>query len=193
MPVLTVFAGPNGSGKSSLIRQVEFEGRENLLEADAIARRIKPELPQRAGISAGREVLRRTAVYIRSSESFAIETTLAGSWTNSAIAEALERSFFTRLFYICLDNPERSIQRVRERVAQGGHDVPDSDIRRRYARSLANARPVLRIVHQGLVFDNSGAEPRPVFEMRKGRLLKMADEIPTWAATLRVKTGSLEE
>ncbi len=50
MPVLTVFAGPNGSGKSSLIRQVEFEGRENLLEPDAIARRIKPEFPQRAGI-----------------------------------------------------------------------------------------------------------------------------------------------
>jgi predicted ABC-type ATPase len=71
MPILTVFAGPNGSGKSSLIRQVEFEGRENLLEADAIARRIKPELPQQAGILAGREVLRRTAAYIRSSESFA--------------------------------------------------------------------------------------------------------------------------
>jgi predicted ABC-type ATPase len=45
VPVLTVFAGPNGSGKSSLIRQVEFEGRENLLEPDAIARRISPELP----------------------------------------------------------------------------------------------------------------------------------------------------
>jgi predicted ABC-type ATPase len=193
VPVLTVFAGPNGSGKSSLIRQVEFEGRENLLEPDAIARRIHPELPERAGISAGREVLRRSAEYLRATESFAIETTLAGNWTNDAIRAALERSFFTRLFYICLDNPERSIQRVRERVAQGGHDVPDSDVRRRYSRSLANARGVLRIVHQGLVFDNSGAEPRPVFEMRKGGLFNWADEIPAWAATLLERTGSPEE
>ncbi len=193
MPVLTIFAGPNGSGKSSLIRRVEFEGREKLLEADAIARRIKPELPQQAGISAGREVLRRAAEYVRSRESFAVETTLAGNWTNFAIKSALERRFFTRLFYICLDNPERSIQRVQERVALGGHDVPDADVRRRYGRSLANAGKLLRIVDQGLVFDNSGAEPRPVFEIRKGRLLNMADEIPAWAAALMEGMGGLVE
>jgi len=191
--VLTVFAGPNGSGKSSLIRQVGFEGRENLLEPDAIAKRMRPELPQEAGISAGREVLRRSAEYVRESRSFAIETTLAGNWTNSVIRTALEQSFFTRLFYICVDNPERSIQRVRERVAQGGHDVPDSDVRRRYARSLGNAGRILKIVHQGLVFDNSGAEPRPVFEMRRGRLFNMADETPAWAATLLKRMENPEE
>jgi predicted ABC-type ATPase len=184
VPVLTVFGGPNGSGKSSLIRQVEFEGRENLLEPDAIARRINPGFPRRAGISAGREVLLRSAEYLRAAESFAIETTLAGNWTSDTIRGALERSFFTRLFYICLDNPERSIQRVRERVAQGGHDVPDADVRRRYARSLSNARRLIPIVHQALVFDNSGAEPRPVFEMRRGQLRNADDEIPTWATTL---------
>ena len=184
MPVLTVFAGPNGSGKSSLIRQVEFEGRENLLEPDAIARRINPKVPQRAGISAGREVLRRSAEYLRTAESFAIETTLAGHWTSDAIRAALERSFFTRLFYICLDNPERSIQRVRERVAQGGHDVPDDDVRRRYARSLSNACHLVQIVDQAVVFDNSGAEPRPVFEMRQGRMLSIVNEMPLWATTL---------
>ncbi|HWE53606.1 MAG TPA: AAA family ATPase [Bryobacteraceae bacterium] len=184
MPVLTVFAGPNGSGKSSLIRRVDFEGRQNLLEPDEIARRITPKLPRQAGISAGREVLRRTAGYLRSGESFAIETTLAGNWTSAAVKEALGRSFFTRLFYVCLDNPERSIQRVRERVAQGGHDVPDIDVRRRYTRSLSNATRMLPIVHQGLVFDNSGAEPRPIFEMRMGLALNTAAEIPEWAATL---------
>ena len=47
-----------------------------------------------------------------------------------------------------------------------------------------NAGPVLRIVHQGLVFDNSGAEPRPVFEMREGEVFNLADEIPAWAAAL---------
>jgi len=184
VPSLTIFAGPNGSGKSSLIRQVEFEGRENLLEPDAIAKRISPESPQQGGISAGREVLIRAAEYIRGGQSFAIETTLSGNWTNSTIREAMERSFSTRLFYICLNNPERSIQRVRERVAHGGHYVPDEDVRRRYVRSIANANRLLRIVHEALVFDNSGSEPKPIFEMRGGRVLNIADEIPAWAATL---------
>jgi predicted ABC-type ATPase len=160
------------------------EGRENLLEPDAIAKRLNPELPLQAGISAGREVLSRAAEYIRSGQSFAIETTLAGAWTNAAIRAALERSFFTRLLYISVDNPERSIQRVRERVAQGGHDVPDEDVRRRYARSLRNASQVLPIVNRGLVFDNSGSEPRPVFEVRGGLAIHVADEIPAWAAGL---------
>jgi predicted ABC-type ATPase len=184
LPGRTAPASPWPGSKSSLIRQVEFEGRENLLEPDAIARRINPDLPKRAGIPAGREVLRRSATYLRADESFAIETTLAGNWTNDAIRAALERFFFVRLFYICLNNPERSIQRVPESVAQGGHDVPDTDVRRRYARSLSNARQLLPIIDQALVFDNSGAEPRPVFEMRKGQILNTADEIPIWATAL---------
>ncbi len=184
MPTLTIFAGPNGSGKSSLIRQVEFEGRENLLEPDAIAKRISPEFPQQGGISAGREVLIRAAEYIRSGQSFAIETTLSGNWTNSTIREAMERSFFTKLFFICVDNPEWNIHRVSERVAQGGHDVPDEDVRRRYVRSIANAKRVLRIVHEALVFDNSGSQPKQIFEMRAGRVVHIANEIPPWAAAL---------
>jgi predicted ABC-type ATPase len=192
VPVLTVFAGPNGSGKSSLIKRVEFEGRENLLEPDAIAGRIKPEDPRIAGMLAGREVLRRTAEHLHNRESFALETTLAGTWTNSVIASALERSFFTRLFYICLNSSEWNIRRVRERVAQGGHNVPDSDVRRRYGRSLANARRLLPLVDHGLVFDNSAAEPTPVLEMRKGLVLSVADEIPAWAETLLSEVGTLE-
>jgi predicted ABC-type ATPase len=83
-----------------------------------------------------------------------------------------------------VDNPERAIQRVRERVAQGGHGVPDVDIRRRYARSLSNARYLVRIVHQALAFDNSGAEPALVFEMRSGKVLTVSARLPQWAAAL---------
>ena len=66
----------------------------------------------------------------------------------------------------------------------GGHHVPDADVRRRYTRSITNARLVLRMVHHGFVFDNSGDGPRPIFEMRSGRLINLADEIPAWAAPL---------
>jgi predicted ABC-type ATPase len=182
--VLTVFAGPNGSGKSSIIAPGEFEGKEDLLEADAIARRINPELPAQAALSAGREVLRRAKRHVERQESFSIETTLSGNWTSSVIRDALEHGFFFRLVYICLDNPERSIQRVRERVARGGHDVPDKDVRRRYARSLVNAEKMLRVAHQSLVFDNSGKAPVLLFEAREGIILRMERNLPAWAVGL---------
>lgn len=191
MPVLTVFAGPNGSGKSSITRSVEFDGRHNLLEADAIAKRINPKVPSQSAVAAAREVIRRTREYIHRGESFAVETTLAGGWTFTAIQGALERGFFVRLVYICVDNPERSIQRVRERVAQGGHDVPDDDIRRRYKRSLLNLPRVLKVVDQAVVYDNSGAEPRLVLETRSGAIILDAIDHSAWARPMTLRLGVL--
>jgi predicted ABC-type ATPase len=181
LPVLTVFAGPNGSGKSSIIRRVHFAGRDNLLEADAIAVRIHASDPRVAAIAAGREVLRRTQRYLQTRDEFAIETTLSGIWIVRVIGQAIARGFFVRLVYICLDSPERCIQRVRERVAQGGHSVPDNDVRRRYARSLSNARQVLKTVNEALIYDNSGPEPRLALEMRSGGPASRIGELPNWA------------
>ncbi|HTU45751.1 MAG TPA: AAA family ATPase [Bryobacteraceae bacterium] len=184
MAVLTIFAGPNGSGKSSIIRRIDFVGRDNLLEADAIATRIRASSPQLAAIMAGREVLRRTQEYVASGQDFAIETTLSGIWTTRAINQALMLGFFVRLVYICLDSAEKSIQRVHERVAQGGHDVPDDDVRRRYARSLSNAKKVLSLVHETIIYDNSGPEPTLIVEIRSGRVVTKASELPLWASEL---------
>jgi predicted ABC-type ATPase len=64
VPTLTVIAGPNGSGKSTLTRTVEFDGRDRLLDPDAIARRMNPFDPSAAAIAAGREVLERTEDYL---------------------------------------------------------------------------------------------------------------------------------
>jgi predicted ABC-type ATPase len=92
VPTLTLIAGPNGAGKSTITRLVEIEGIERLLDPDAIARRINPDNPAAAAITAGREVLRRQAEYFRSGVSFAIETTLAGSRVNLA-DEARQHAF----------------------------------------------------------------------------------------------------
>lgn len=184
MPVLTIFAGPNGSGKSSIIRRVDFTGRDNLLEADAIASRIHPGAAQLAALMAGREVLNRTQQYVSSGRDFAIETTLSGSWTTRIIQEALARHFFVRLVYICLDTPEQGIQRVHERVAQGGHSVPDQDVRRRYWRSLSNLKHVVSMVNEVIIYDNSGPEPRLILEIRSGNVVNKASQLPIWARKL---------
>ena len=97
MPVLTVFAGPNGSGKSSIIRWRDFEGIENLLEADAIAKRINSADPSRAAVAAAREVIGRTREYVKNHRSFAIETTLASRSTLATMREAQQQGFSSSL------------------------------------------------------------------------------------------------
>lgn len=181
MPVLTLFAGPNGSGKSSVIKLLDFPGREHLLEADAIAKDIHASDPSRAAISAARQVIRRTHAYLESGQDFAIETTLAGNWTATVIQIARDQGFFRRLVYICVDTSERSIQRVHERVKQGGHDVPDADVRRRYERSLVNVSRVLRTVDHAVFYDNSGAQPKRLLEFQSGVITVKDPDLPAWA------------
>lgn len=86
-----------------------------------------------------------------------------------------------RLVYICVESPEQSIQRVRERVAQGGHDVPDDDVRRRYARSISNLRRVVDLADESILYDNSGPEPRLIAEIRAGKVVSISGELPDWA------------
>ncbi|HEY6392120.1 MAG TPA: AAA family ATPase [Bryobacteraceae bacterium] len=180
MPLLTVFGGPNGSGKSSVIRKMEFEGRENLLDTDAIAKRMDPANPRRAAVAAGREVILRTREYLGNQQSFAIETTLSSRSSLTTICEAQERGFIVHLVYVCVNTPERSIQRVRERVTEGGHDVPEEDVRRRYVRSLQNLPAVLLQAHKAVVYDNSDDEPRKVLETQAGIIVWRADCETAW-------------
>lgn len=180
MPQLTVISGPNGSGKTSVVGQLDYEGRENLLDPDAIARRMNPENIQRAAVAAGREVIRRTREYLDAGVSFAIETTLSSSSILDTMRAARERGFTVYLIYVCLDTPERNVQRVGERVSRGGHDVPPVDVRRRYERSLMNLGPAVKIADEARVYDNSGEHPRKVLEACHGEIVWRDDDQPTW-------------
>jgi predicted ABC-type ATPase len=182
VPVLTILAGPNGSGKSTLTSRLDFEGRENLLDPDAVAKRIDQENPGRAAVSAGREVIRRTREFLRNGESFGIETTLSGGGYLETMRMARAAGYNVRLVYICVSNPERNIQRVRERVAQGGHDVPAEDIRRRYERSLANLAEAVGLANEAWLYDNSDDAPRRVLEARDGIVVWRADDAPAWVS-----------
>lgn len=185
MPSLTVLAGPNGSGKSSTTSELVVEGRENLLDPDAIAKRIDPENPARAGVKAGKEVIRRIRAYLDTNQSFAIETTLAGSGHIETMRAARDRGFIVNLAYVCLKSPELNVQRVRARFAGGGHDVPDEDIKRRYERSLANVPAAVKLSHSAWLYDNSGTRSRMVLEARDGVVVWCADDAPGWVIRVR--------
>ncbi len=184
MPVLTVIAGPNGSGKSTLTAGADFEGLDNLLDPDAIARRIDPANPSSSAIAAAREVLTRVALHLERKESFSVETTLSGGTYLKAMEEARQHGFHVRLIYVCLDNPGRNAQRVQERVRKGGHSVPESDVFRRYRRSLANLPAAMERADETFAFDNSGPAPRKILEARNGSIVWRSPNLPAWAQSI---------
>lgn len=97
MPTFTVIAGPNGSGKSTLTAAVNFEGRVNLVDPDAIARRINPSEPALAAAAAAREAIARCRQYLANKTSFAVETTLAGKGAIAMMRQAKSAGFRIQL------------------------------------------------------------------------------------------------
>lgn len=130
-PVMTVFAGTNGAGKSTLTKQLVGQIGE-VIDPDAIAKGINPENPESVSPSAGRETIKRVQECIRTGISFSIETTLSGKNAIRQMEQAKAAGFEVNLYYVGLENVEYHISRVEMRVAQGGHNIPEEDIRRRY-------------------------------------------------------------
>jgi predicted ABC-type ATPase len=100
------------------------------------------------------------------------------------LRKAKSARFRIHLLYIALSSPELHIQRVRLRVSQGGQDIPDQDIRRRWARSLAHAPEALRLSDEAVVFDNSGISYQRMLEIQQGRITWRAPRLPIWVQNL---------
>jgi predicted ABC-type ATPase len=158
-----------------------FEGHERLLDPDAVARTINASNPPEAAISAAREVLRRTRDYLHRGTSFAVETTLSGRGNIKLMTEAKSCGFKVRLVFIALDSPEKCIARIRIRVDRGEHFVPDEEVRRRYARSLANLAEAIPLTDIAKVYDNSGEGHRLILLARAGVIVWRRTPLPPWA------------
>ena len=177
MPTLFVLAGPNGCGKSSLTATGLFESIETI-DPDAIARNAESENP----IAAGREALRRRREALRAGRSFVVETTLAGRSILETIREARDAGYRIEVHYTCVDSLRDALDRIRTRVAQGGHDVPVEDARRRFDRSLKQLPEVIAWADQTHIYDNSKKEAphRRVAVIGQGRVWTAVD-LPDWA------------
>ncbi len=149
MPSLYIIAGPNGAGKTTFIKR--FAPRElallDFINADEIARGLSPFAPERAQIEAGRLVLTRFRQFVADGRDFVLETTLSGKTYRRLFADARQVGYAIQLDFLMLPTIEHSQRRVVRRVASGGHNVPETDLRRRFLVSLQNLftiyRPVL--------------------------------------------------
>ena len=157
-----VIAGPNGAGKTTFAR--EFLPKEArcpfFVNADLIAEGISPLAPRAAEIRAGRLMIEEIAAHVQRRESFALETTLSGRRYARMIPQWQEIGYEVVLIYLYLPKVELAIERVRERVRQGGHHVPEEIIRHRYEMGWRNFNHVYRrLVDRWFLYDNSGRVP----------------------------------
>ena len=157
-----IIAGPNGAGKTTFAREfLPYEANcPVFINADLIAAGLSPFAPEHAAIKAARLMLQEMDEHASRGESFAFETTLSGRGYLHRVEQWRAAGYKVSLYFLMLDSPELAIARVAERVRQGGHDVPEPVIRRRYAAGLRNFRGIYRdSVDDWMLFDNSGEEP----------------------------------
>jgi predicted ABC-type ATPase len=118
---------------------------------------MSPGDPTVAQFEAGRECFRRVELQLKLEANFIVETTLSGRSFRNVLATAKERGFTTTIVFVYLDSADTCVARVQERVRKGGHNVPEADVRRRFARSFHNFCHVYRqIADEWYVIHNSG-------------------------------------
>lgn len=168
---IIVIAGPNGAGKTTFA--TEFLPNEAecplFVNADLIAAGLSPFRPNLVHVQAGRLMLKQIHEHARRGDSFAFETTLSGRSHARWIPCWRERGYRVKLFFLRLPSPEAAIERVRQRVSEGGHDVPEELIRRRFDSGWRNFERVYRdLVDEWALYDNSGDVPELLAEENRG-------------------------
>jgi predicted ABC-type ATPase len=162
---IVIIAGPNGAGKTTFAR--EFLPREagcpDFINVDLIAVGLSPFDPGRAALRAGRLMLQEIHRRVRTGGSFAFETTLAGLRYVRLIPQWQRQEYHVKLVFLSLPTVDLAIARIAARVVQGGHDVPEPVIRRRFAAGLRNfGRTYKGLVDAWIHYDNSADRPRLV-------------------------------
>ncbi len=167
-------AGPNGSGKSTLYDSTDIEGFGRsvwIINPDTLSAHIA-ENENKALLRANGEALDRIQNWLSASlnayQTIGVETVLSTGKYRTLIKKAKAAGFEFRLLYVLLHSVEINIERVRLRVAKGGHAVAEDKIRARYARSLRQLPWFLQQADRASIYDNSGATPRLVGQKSNG-------------------------
>lgn len=156
-PRLVIVGGPNGSGKSTFAQEYALSEGLSYLGADDLAAHLSPTNPLAMRVPAARAFTARLRDAIDQGESLVVEVTLAGLSLTRHLARASEADYDITLVMLFVDSAELCLHRIAGRVAQGGHDVPETDVRRRFSRSLHNFwRTYRHLARRWLLVYNGG-------------------------------------
>ena len=159
---ILIIAGPNGAGKTTFALtylRTEAHGLP-FLNADMIAAGLAPLGSRHSDVQAGRLMLAEIDRLAADGRSFAFETTLSGRGYLRRIDRWRDEGYRVTLLFLSLPSPEDAVERVRRRVEQGGHHIPEDVIRRRFDSGLANLRDAYaERVDRWVLLDNTGEAP----------------------------------
>jgi predicted ABC-type ATPase len=165
---LYIVAGCNGGGKTTASFTIlpEILNCREFVNADEIAAWLSPFQPETAAIEAGRIMLRRIENLMNRNSDFAIETTLATKTYKNTILKAQEKGYHVTLLFFWLQTVELAKSRVQKRVAEGGHNIEQAVIERRYVSGIRNLFEIyLPIADDVLIFDNSEGKHELIAKM----------------------------
>lgn len=180
MADFVIFAGVNGAGKSTLyntiIPTLDLGVRINI---DEIVREIGDWRSGKDQIRAGRIALDIRRDCIEKNLSFNQETTLTGKNIIKAIKEIKEKGYTLHLYYIGLESAEISKERIKNRVLNGGHNIPSDVIDKRYKETFENLKEILPLVDYAKIYDNSN-KYKLCYAKFSSSYIKVSNDTPLW-------------
>ena len=171
-PNLYIIAGPNGAGKTtaSFTLLPDVLHCPNFVNADEIARGLSPFAPETVAFQAGRIMLQRIEELLPQKVDFAIETTLATRSYIQLVRRAQALGYKVHLIFFFLENEEQAIARVAQRVSNGGHNIPEEDIRRRFKRGIYNLMNMYMPICDSVLVYNNMKTPAQLAARKKNQV-----------------------
>ena len=180
MKTYTIIGGVNGTGKSSLTGVLKAETKDlgTIIDVD------KLNIEYGSALAGGKAAVLKIQDCINKGLSFTQETTLSGRKTAITAKKAQESGYFVRLYYVGISSVEESISRIANRVQKGGHDIPSSDVHRRYQSRYEDLLAVLPFCNEAIFYDNENGF-QVIAEYRSGKFFLLSDQTPEWFIPLR--------
>ena len=187
MPKLTIVIGANGAGKTTWCDRRANRARlpADFYNADSVAKGLGDWNSPKKQSEARRLVNETIDAHLKKRTSFGFESTYSGRSRPDIVRRAKAAGFETEAIFIGTARPEINIERVVGRVlGNTGHDVPVSEIRRRWVAVQDNMKRTASLLDRIELIDNSGKRTRSVVRIEAGRETGRAAQVPTWAKRL---------
>lgn len=178
MPKLYIVSGCNGAGKTTASYSLLPEMLEcnEFVNSDEFAKRLSPFSPESASIQASRFMLLKIRYLFKQKKDFSIETTLATRSLLKMISLAQSEGYTVTIMYFWLNSPDLAVERVKARVAAGGHNIPEETIRRRYFVGIEYFfRDYAPLCDRWILADNSRVPFRVIAEGLKNEFINIKD------------------